>query len=325
MVFFSQYGQLSWVLILLAVGMMCGLNALLMRKMKHCVSTHWCAIYRGNSSTTQWAGQGCVFLLMSLTGGAMVSAAGHLVALVVPVHGAYWMGLICTVLLAYVCAQKKIRVLAIISGFLTCFILVSYALIMAHGEPQPAPISIRQPLTALMGLKAFLFAAAYASMNMAIALGVVCGSEIKNVRSICRTSVLFGLVLLGLLFVSNYVLLQHEGLVDAAFPIVMMLAGLGRFGFFLSVMVLYLAVFTTLVATLSALQNVVASHGAPKPVQIGVTLGAPAIFSLIGFQAIVERGYAPIGLACLLLIFLPTLFLRRKKGGLSTSLPGKSM
>ena len=312
MVFFSRYGMGSWPLIVLSTGLMCMICALVMRKARSGSTLYWCGMYQLDSKRLRWLGEGCLFLLMGVTGGAMLSASGNLVALSLPLHNAYWIGIIVTLPLAYWLTQKDLKPLAVLSGFLTCGILAAYVLILAKRNA-PMAVSIQEPLTFAGGLKAVLFAIAYSGMNMAIALGVICDCARTSTRMICRSSLLFGLLLTGLLFLSNYVLLQYDDLQDATFPIVRLLSDLGQAGFWLSVTILYLAVFTTLTAILCALRRMAASYGfSPRLVPI-VALGTPLLFSLVGFEQIVEGFYAPVGLACLLLIFVPTLFKFPKK------------
>ncbi|NLV57222.1 MAG: hypothetical protein GXY67_00465 [Clostridiales bacterium] len=310
MVFFSQYGWFSWPLILFSTGLMCMICSLVMRKTRAYSCSHWCSIYQGRSKRIHWLGEGCVFLLMGVTGGAMVSASGNLVALALPIQHAYWVGVITTLLLSYFLTQQNLKPLALLSAFLTLGILASYVLILAYRKEPMVTVNIREPLTLAGGVKAVLFSAAYSGMNMAISLGVVCKCAQTKTRTICRSSLAFGLVLTGLLFISNHVLLQYGDLQDATFPIVRLLSSLGQSGFWISLVVLYLAVFTTLTAILCTLRNMALSHHLSAPSIPVLTLGVPLLFSLIGFEQIVESVYAPVGLACLLLIFIPTILRR---------------
>lgn len=312
MVFFSQHGVLSYPLIVLSTGLMCMISALVMRKTRACRTLSWCGMYQLEGKRLRWLGEVCLFLLMGVTGGAMVSASGNLVALALPLHNAHWIGALATLLLAYWLTQKDLKPLAILSGILTCGIVAAYVLILAKRDA-PMAVSIREPLSPGGVLKAILFAMAYSGMNMAIGLGVVCDCAQTSIRTICRSSLLFGLVVAGLLFLSNHVLLQYEDLRSATFPIVRLLSDMGQLGFWLSVVVLYLAVFTTLTAILCALRRMSVSYGLSPPWVPVLTLGLPLLLSLIGFEQIVEDFYAPVGLACLLLIFGPTVFRFRKK------------
>ncbi len=314
MVFFSRYGKFSWLLILLATGVMCAICALVMRRISRCRSRHWCAMYEGYPNFLKILGEGCIFLLMAVTGGAMISAAGELVSLLLPIRFAYAVGVLFTLLLAYVLGRKSMKPLAAISGVLTAGMLISYFLILATVPPADEMVHLASPLTLSEGLKASVSALAYGGMNMAIALGVVCECAGDRARNRNRTALYFGITMTLLLFVSNYLYLQHEELQSVSLPIVRLLNGLGRTGYYLSVTMLYLAVLTSLTAILCTLQKLSDTYVPSKPWANAATLCIPLLFSLIGFGKIVEAVYAPIGLCCLLLIFLPLLGRRGRRG-----------
>ncbi|NCB06497.1 MAG: hypothetical protein EOM69_13370, partial [Clostridia bacterium] len=98
MTFFSRYGNWSWALIALSACTMAALCGLWMRLSGGEQGGSWCAIYRGG-----WMGgigKTAQLLLLSVTGGAMLSAGGELIALVLPLQGAQWLGLALTLTLA---------------------------------------------------------------------------------------------------------------------------------------------------------------------------------------------------------------------------------
>ena len=89
-----------------------------------------------------------------------------------------------------------------------------------------------------------------------------------------------------------------------------LLAQFGRTGFLISAGLLFLAVFTSLAAVLCALDG--AAQGCGRSLRAALTLGPPLAVSLVGFEGIVDGLYAPAGLACLVLVFGPLLWARRK-------------
>lgn len=317
MVFFSQYGKWSWVLILLATGTMSMICAMMMRKMRECSSDKWCELYQGQSMPIRWLGEGCLFVLMAATGGSMLSASGELIALMLPVHGAYTIGLIGTLLIAWVMAQRSVKPLATLSGVLMIGILASYLIMMVMEEPTTDLVIIEREINFSLLAKAGISAVGYGCMNIAVSLGVVFECSHTTSRRVFRTSILFGLVLTSLLLICNYLLLQHSELQDAAFPIVQLLSKTGRTGFYLSAGILYLAVLTTCIAVLCTLQNMVFSHVKNKLAAHGITLLIPLLVSLIGFKQIVADVYAPLGIACLLFVYCPVFiqhFKKRRRG-----------
>ena len=160
-------------------------------------------------------------------------------------------------------------------------------------------------------LKAGLSAIAYGCMNMAIAMGVICQGSKSSPRKIYRTSIIFGLILATLFLLCNYVLLRHEELVQAEFPIVRLLNELGRGGFLFSAAILYLAVLTTAIAIFFTIKSMAATYTQNAWIINGLMIGVPLLFSFIGFGQIVEQLYAPMGFACLALVFVPALFMKK--------------
>ena len=147
-------------------------------------------------------------------------------------------------------------------------------------------------------------------MNLALAIGVVCRCAQGTAR---RTAFLcsgLGVTLAALLMLSDSVYQRQPGLLGEAFPIVRLLAQFGRTGFLISAGLLFLAVFTSLAAVLCALDG--AAQGCGRSLRAALTLGPPLAVSLVGFEGIVDGLYAPAGLACLVLVFGPLLWARRK-------------
>jgi uncharacterized membrane protein YkvI len=184
---------------------------------------------------------------------------------------------------------------------------------MGNAQDKGQWVRIDRTLDTFGVIKAGVSAIAYGCMNMAISLGVVCQCSRTTPRKICRTSVIFGWILSILFLLCNYVLLQHGELLHASFPIVELLNGMGRGGFLFSAIILYLAVLTTTIAIFCAIRNMGYPHTQNQWIVDGLTVGVPLLLSLIGFGQIVEDLYAPMGLLCLALVFLPALFMRHRK------------
>ena len=102
---------------------------------------------------------------------------------------------------------------AIVFILLTLIMLVvAYLLISARGEaPSQAPARV---FGAGELLKAALFAAGYAGLNMAISVGVVCECGDLSRRGRCRMPLMFGLMMLMMMFLSNALYLQHPRVMD---------------------------------------------------------------------------------------------------------------
>ena len=302
--FFTRYGIHAWWLILVSAVAMMLLCVLVLRRAAASGATRWCGLYSCSAPRARAGAWLCATLLMAVTGGAMISASGHMVALLWASDWAYPVGAVGSMVLAWLMGRGSIRPLSVVSGALTVlFALVMLAVLSQDARPQavsllPAPGAGQ---LAWAGVRAV----AYAAMNVTLAIGVVCKCARGTSRALCRLSATFGLVLVGLLFVSNYLYLKHPELFNEAFPIVRLMQLFGREGFVISVALLYLAVFTTLTAILYALRGAVEERvKSPRYMRL-IALGLPLSISLVGFSGIVDGLYAPAGLLCLALVFWP--------------------
>lgn len=309
--FFTRYGAHSWWLILLSAAVMVGLCVLLQRAAAKGTSGCWCELYANRPRWMRCGAQACAVLLMAVTGGAMVSASGHMVALLWPGQWAYPIGVVGTVIAAWVLGFASLRPLSWLSGALTALFLAATLAVLSRDAPI-AHAALVQPLAVGDLIWAGVRAVAYAAMNLTLAIGVVCRCSRCSSRGICRTALCFGLMLVAMLFVSNYLYLKHPELLSEAFPIVRLMSLFGRAGFVMSVSMLYLAIFTTLTAVIYALRNVVEKHVRGTSMRALVTMGLPLSVSLIGFEGIVDGLYAPAGLICLVLVFVPLALGKRK-------------
>ena len=98
---------------------------------------------------------------------------------------------------------------------------------------------------------------------------------------------------------------RHSGIIGKPFPLVEMLSVYGRKGYLFSAGLLYLAILTTLTSLLYTLRGAACKVSGRTDVQRLLTLGAPLAVSGAGFSQIVDRLYAPAGLVCLAVVFLP--------------------
>ncbi|MEG0638443.1 MAG: hypothetical protein RR824_00280 [Clostridia bacterium] len=309
--FFTRYGIHSWWLILLAAGFMAFLCALCLREASSTCMLRWCALYQQKPKTVAVAARACATVLTAMIGGAMISASGHMVALLWNCEWAYPIGAVGTLFLAWIMGFGSVKPLTLVSGVLTSLMLLLLLLLIAR-EPVPTVVSMQ--VSPSFGTLAWAAARAigYASMNLTLSISVVCKCAKRTQRSACRMAVLFGMLLVVLLFVSNYLYLKHPELDDAAFPIVKLLSAFGQAGFVLSVALLYLAVLATLIAILNTLRSAVEVPVHKPVLSTCITLGLPLLISVIGFTEIVQSLYAPAGLCCLLVVFVP--LMNRKKG-----------
>lgn len=306
--FFSVYGSLSWGLILLTAATTAALCCLCLRRAGTTDACRWCAMYPGRWS--RCVAEGSVLLLQAFMGGSMLSAGGHIAALCLPLHGAYLMGVAATIALALALGHTDLRPMTYLSGLLTvCFLLAVLAvLVFDRGERIAAlPQSMDLPRAAEGAFRAV----AYAALNLAVSIGLVCRCAGSSCRVSCRCSVLFGFGLAGLLFVSNFLYLKHPELHGSTFPLVALLARFGKAGYLISLLMMYLAILTTLSAGLYALRTGLEAHFS-RNASLLLTVLLPLAVSCAGFENMVDSWYAPVGLLCLGSVFVPLMASGRK-------------
>lgn len=295
--FFTRYGERSWWLIAASVLMMALLNLLCMHAAQQCGGTGpWCALF----GSRQQGAQLCSVLLMILTAGAMTSAAGQMVALSWPHPRAYSIGAAGTLLLAWLLGHGRLRALNWLSGVLMTMLMMT--VLSAMQLPASQAVETRQ----IHGLfKAVFSALGYAGMNMTLAIGVVCRCAQAMQKKRWGYTAAFAALILVLLCSSNALYLKHPECIDLPFPIVELLRSFGRGGFWASVVLLYLSIFTTMIAVLYAMRTAAERMLDNVFLQKTVVLGLPLAVSCLGFTGIVEKLYAPAGWICLLVVFLP--------------------
>ncbi|MBE5778652.1 MAG: hypothetical protein E7331_04880 [Clostridiales bacterium] len=304
--FFSKYGHHSWWLIFLSGITMMLLCDILMRN-GNCIKSV-CTL-----SEKRLMGNAAQFVLLMVLFtlcGSMASAAGHMVQLIVPVRHAYWIGLPGSLCIAWLIAKGSPKPFSVISTALMALFLgmTFLALHQSRGEETvliPSPSSF-----ALM--KAAVYAVGYGAMNVAVSISVMCQSGCGRSRTSDRRAACFGLCMCALLFISNALYLQHPQKMNDAFPIIGFFALFGKRGYIACVVLLYVAILTTLSALVSTLRSSLEARGlSPVPTALA-TLGLSTAVSLIGFAGIVNHLYAPGGLVCLVMVFLPMIKQNKK-------------
>lgn len=288
--FFSRYGAWSWLAVAAAVGAIGWISRRIMRSPG--VPEPW----RDRWPRRVW--QGMFAALMAATGGAMLAGAGEIAALTLPLHGAYWMGMLSTLCLAWWLSERKLSGLSLISRALTvCLIAV-----MALGLTMPrmrgvwvedAPGWSAIPSGLLRGL-------CYGGFNVALASPVLDETALQLSEQDRRRCVRHVCLILGaLLALGNGVLLRHPALLGAALPFVELLGYWGRWGMLLGALSLYLAVLTTLVACLRGLNALLKRRW---------LMCLPALVALLGFSGAVDGLYPLLGGGCFLLLAAKALY-----------------
>lgn len=313
--FFSCYGAFSWFLILLSTGTMAVLCWLCLRRAGTKGVCGWCQMYCQASPLVKNLAEWCILLLQVIMGGSMISAAGHIAALALPFPAAYPMGMLVTIALALWLGSVGTKPMTVLGSLLAVLFAGAIVAVMVF-DAVDAKAVVLNTVTVEKSVEGSIRAIAYASLNLAISIGMICRCGNVSCKVSSRSAVLFGLLMTCLLFVSNYLYLHHPELVHTTFPTVTLLARFGKVGYNLSLLVMYLAILTTLSAGLFALRIGLETKVSSKTAWI-LTLLLPLGLSYTGFENLVDRWYAPAGMLCLLLVFVPLLWERKESSKIS--------
>lgn len=297
--FFVQYGWHGWWLIVLAVILMTAICALCMHEAGRC-GCDWTQLLPKTPLASA-----CPLVLMMLTAGAMLSAAGHMIALVWHHPHAYILGVAGTLWAAWRMGSKQLKILHAASSALTLGLLC--ALMAAFQTPLQQIVALERQFSFTSLAVAAVRAIGYAAMNMMLAIGVVCRSAYKT-QNVAVTAGLFGWVIGMLLFISQWVYSRNPQAAGTAFPLITLLRAYGRNGYLAGVILLYLSIATSLASVFCALQTALETRIQRRDIRWLIIGGIPLAVSGIGFEGIVDRLYAPAGLLCLIAVFLPMAF-----------------
>lgn len=296
--FFTQYGPASQALILLSCAVMTALMARLMRRGR---------LGLGGALAGGTAGKILFWTLLLGTGGGMTAAAGELFALTLPLRHARSLGMLCTLLPGLLLARRSLTALECASRLLLPLLLAAILLCLRKTQTGEIAASETPAESLLLGA---LQALCYAGMNVLLSAEVLCEAGARcDTRTGCRGAAWCGGALCGILLLFNEALLRGPMEArQAELPMVLLLRGYGKAGFYLSAAVLYLAVITTLFAVLRA-QRALAPDGRRQTLAGAATL----LTALCGFERTVSVIYPVLGFFSLLMICWP----QRKKKAVS--------
>lgn len=269
--FFTQYGGWGMLGVVLSVGVLVCLADVTL-------PTSWC----GRWPERLW--QLLLTLLLVVTGGAMLSGAGEVAALTLPLVGAYWLGMVVTLILAWVLAKRTISGLAWVSRGLLAVLAVLICLGFTVAPMQAACLQEAQPFQAM------LRGIAYGGFNAALQAPIMAGAVSQTSRQRRRSAWVAGGMMLCLLLLGNAVLLRHPALIGESMPFLLLMNRFGKLGYVLGGISLYLAILSTLTACLRGLRGTVLP-------MLGIVL-----VSSLGFTGVVEVAYPLLGGGCFLML-----------------------
>ncbi len=268
--FFSRFGAWSWIGILLSAAALIFLSDARLPE-------RWQTQRPGIIWRT------LLTLLLVVTGGAMLSGAGEIAALTLPMHGAYPLGMIGTFLLAWILANRTASGLAWVSRLM----LGALAVLIGLGFTLSSAPAVRVPFESAPS--AVLSGLTYGGFNASLQVPILAAAPQCCQRK-KQAAAAAALVICLLLLVGNAVLLRSPALIDEPMPFLHMVGGFGKLGYWIGSASLYLAVLSTLIACFRGTQ------GRVLPA-LGILL-----ISMLGFSSVVERCYPLLGGACFLML-----------------------
>ena len=296
MTFFSEMGAASWLGVAIACALSGGIVAMLARLGAHTGAKS----FPGRFGALM--GQACEDamhlshgLLMAILAAVMLSAGGELGALVLPLHGARYIGMALTLACGLLAARGG--ALARLGGAMFPCIFLFFAALALDGRNVDASVYAQNahaiysgaPLAALLG-------AVYAALNLSLAGGVV----LLNPAQPRKVGLYTALLLAALLLPANVALLRHrETLQFVAMPSVVLAARWGSAGFYLCALCMYLSVVSTMAAAIASLRAQLAGVRR-SPWALAGILALSAFFSLSGFDFLVRSVYPLLGWLCAL-------------------------
>lgn len=224
--------------------------------------------------------------LLAVTGGAMLSAAGEVAALVIPMHGAYWAGMAVTLLIAWLLARKSRVGLAWVSKMMFIVFVVVLIIGLSGLRENTADVThVFVPEALAKGI-------CYGGFNAALLIPIMHTASEYSEYNRKRALIVVGVITVLLLSAGNAVLQKQPSLIYETMPFVQMLKTYGHCGYYLSAFCMYLAVLSTLTACIRGL-------GRGYWGVVGIIL-----VSLLGFGRVVDYAYTLLGGVCMLMLLM---------------------
>ena len=283
--FFSRYGAWSWLGVAAAAAVAGGIALGVMRRPgQGGMPEGW----RGRWLGRLW--QGMFGTLLLFTGGAMLAGAGEIAALMLPLPGAYLLGLTGTAVMMVLLARQGTAGAGRAGNVLTALLLMMAGAGFLLTARKGAVVA-----TAASPGQSLLRGVSYAGFNMALAVpGLAAAAPAMSRRARRQCALLLAAVLGLLLAGGNGLLLRHSALRGETMPFIHLMAAWGRAGYALGGSAMYLAVLTTACASLRGLWTL----GAGRRWRM-ISAAGMLLCSAVGFTGVVEKAYPMLGAGCL--------------------------
>lgn len=297
--FFAQMGHASWVGVVFAsvmFGMLCGM---ICRFAQSTGSRSFSGVCMRVLGIRQGSVAGAVHgLLMAVTAGVMIVAASEMTALALPVRNAFWIGALFSTGLALLLSMRGMRGMARLGAAAVVLCGVFYVSLALDVRP----VRIYQRYETVPELDGSVTAALtlsmlHACMNASVAGGAVTVLA-ERAGSPSRFAFSCGSLMLMLLSAGNAALQRGgERLFSQALPTVVLAARWGVFGYYASVLVMWLCAVTTLSAALGSLAGYMDDDRRSRRLLAAVLLLGALTAMLSGAERFVEIGYPMLGWA----------------------------
>lgn len=311
MVFFTRFGRHSYLGALaagIALGGIVYLLTALYARWNADSLTSLCASILGPGFGT--AAAGFYAAMMAVTASAMASGIGEIAALTLRIHGAKWLGLILGVTVCALAAWRGTGALATGGGLLIPLCLIFYRFIARL--PASEPMIQAHPLPAMGWM--LPFALCYAAMNGAICGGLLgeLGRELPDRRARGRMGLWVAVFFSGMLVSANAALMPHMHRLQAApLPMVVLAHQIGPLSVWICMIVLLLAMATTLMAMLRALSQCFPAR--MSPALRGVASAAVVLcLGAVGFNHLIGIAYPALGWGSVIILTALLILGRRK-------------
>ncbi len=291
--FFAQLGRAAWVGIFVASALFGILAGVLCRWACRSTSDSVAGVIRRQLG--RGAGRAAELLhalLMSTIAAVMLSTAGEMGALALPVrHGCLW-GAALAMMIALSVNLGGLRALPWL-GLLTAALGAIFYAGLAI-DLRPVRVYLREETAlALRGSPwaAILLALLYASMNACLAGGVIVRFSSEDRLSPTRFAAQSGALLCALLLCANAAIARGgDPLLSQAMPVVILAARWGTAGFWLSAGFRFLCAAATLTAALGALLVQMGEGGRQRRSALMMMALAALIFACLGLPGTVWSG-----------------------------------
>lgn len=270
--FFSQYGHWGYAGILMA-----GVTLIILGGIEYPITWNKPWQY------TLW--NTLIEALLIVTGGAMLSVGGRIVALVLPYQEAAWCGLGMTLLLAWLMAAKTNKGLIWISRLMLLFLGIIIFMGVFVPRRQIAVIHHTNPADSV--IKGLM----YGGFNAVIQVPVlIAWQSYQGTRYYRRSVVAAALIICLMIAFGHCVISRNPGIMFEELPFLMLVSQYGKNGYYMAAFSLYMAALSTLTACIRSLKS-------RRLSMIGVIL-----ISQLGFSGAVKYAYPVLGSVCSILL-----------------------